>query len=171
MDNQQERPGSLETGWLIGAMEGEGCLTVVRSKWRTGKMYHNVAIILSNTNKAFIERVARNLESLGVGHHIAWYSVEQQAQYNRRVKRPMGRLTIWGCKRVAKFLSQTINLWEAKRPQAQLLLDFTKRERPYCGPEFDRFGELSRGLNQGILTDYTSNMLLHDDIVGPQSKG
>lgn len=170
MANQQERPGDLELGWLIGAIEAEGCLTVVRSKWRNAKMYHNVAIIVSNTNERFIERCVRALTALGVGHHVAWYSVEQQQAYNRRVKRPMGRITIWGCKRVQHLLKLTLEHWDAKLPQARLLLDFTYHHSPYCGPIFDRYGELSRKLNQGILTDYTSDMLMHEDIVGPQPK-
>ena len=157
MDNQQERPSDLELGWLVGALESEGCLTIVRSKWTNGKMYYNVAVIVCNTNKRFIERCVRSLTGLGVGHHVSWYSVEQQQKYNRRVKRPMGRITIWGKRRVRDLLDNTKGLWEAKAGQANLLAEFVALPSPCTGPVCDKLGEISKALNQGILTDYTPN--------------
>ena len=155
MADQQERPSDLDLGWLIGATEGEGCFTVLRSKWRHDQIYYSIAVIISNTHPEFIEKLARILTEARVGHHVRWRSVEQQLAHSRLVKRPLAQVTIWGVGRVKQFLGLTEGLWTSKRRQADVLTEFSALPRPYKGAAFETLYERNKALNKGILTDYT----------------
>jgi len=155
MDNQQERPSDLEIGWLVGAIESEGCFSVLRHTYHKGNLYYNLLLIISNTNSKFIEKVARILKKAGVGHHIRWRSVEQLQAYNKRAKRPQATVTIWGQKRLRPLLDLTSGLWGAKAGQVECIEQAIKLGSPRRGPEFEKLWKACSDLNQGILTDFT----------------
>jgi len=117
MGNQQATP--FELGWLVGAIDGEGCIGISRRNKR-GKLGFTLKphVQIANCDKTFIDRCTTILEKINVPFHVSFY-----AGKNRR--RESWQIAIAGLKRVDKILPQIAEfLCEEKREKALLVQEY-----------------------------------------------
>jgi hypothetical protein len=136
MDNQQERLFNL--GWLIGIIDGEG--GVMLHTVKKGNGYYAPAIYIGNTNLAIVDKVSKILTDLDVGHHILSKTLKSGKEFKS--------VRIYGLKRTHKLLSQTIQYFECKKRQAEILLEYASirfskyPKEPLDSREHSLFNEL-----------------------------
>lgn len=112
--SQTERAPSVDLDWLIGIFEAEGSFSLCMNH----RDRVNYQISISNTNSRIMEKVMKNLFSLGCPYHV-----------NSRVRegrKNITDVTVAGMKRCQKFLLVTKNKWLARRNQRRtsLMLEF-----------------------------------------------
>lgn len=111
-DNQQERLFNL--GWLVGILDGEGafCLHVVKK----GNGYYAPAIYVGNTNLAIVDKVEKILKDLDVPYHVLSKILKSGKEFRS--------IRIYGLKRTSNLLNKTIQYYECKKRQADIMLEY-----------------------------------------------
>lgn len=160
MGNQQVT--TLELGWLIGAIDGEGCVGITkrnRTNTRNGftlKPHVQVA----NCDRSFIERYCAGLHGLGVPFHVSF------TQNKNPKRRDNWTVITAGLKRVAKLLPFiTELLCDEKREKARLVLEYCESRlndwhaAPFTRRQLEIVDRLyalnTRGRESRLLRDYT----------------
>lgn len=110
--NQQERR-TFQLGWLVGLIEGEGCITLNRSGVTKTNFGTKISPYLSitNTNDKLMQKAVEVIKSLGLPFHLT-------------MRKGVIRIEIWGQGRVKKWLEMISPYLVGKRDQADLILKF-----------------------------------------------
>ena len=116
MDNQQERL-LFEIGWFSGILDGEGCFSIYRQRYR-GKYHYRPSITIANTNPKIIEYLHQILKKLDIGHYIIWLKKPKDGNL------PVGRVDILGLKRCKKFIDKMDKFVVNKRREFIVLKSF-----------------------------------------------
>ena len=153
--NQQERL-LFEIAWLVGIIEGEGCIGVcnnVSGKYRV----HSPRISITNSDIELINACVVILKSLGLAYHVGRKTRQKEF-------RNCWNITIMGHKRVKRFLEATLPfMLGEKRRQAEIILEFTNsrlntckgtNQKAYTQAELQMLEELKR-VKSKILNDHT----------------
>jgi hypothetical protein len=158
MDNQQVT--AFELGWLIGAIDGEGCVGITRRT--TGKTFGLKPYIqISNCDRAFIDRYVYILKKLQVPYWISHYESKGR-------RRESWQVATSGLKRVITFLPTIATLLcEEKRVKAQLVLEFAESRladwhaAPFTVRQLEIYQIVAdlnvKGIEARNLRDYTRN--------------
>lgn len=130
LDNQQERQ-FFNIGFLVGMLEGEGCLTINKTVSPTKYL---VYISITGKNKQLMEKVAEIASELNLPFHFRNY-------------RQVCTIQVSGMSRCKKWLDLVYPYLIGKKPQADILLEFIAlRDRvmslhpynkPYSQKEYD----------------------------------
>lgn len=152
MGNQQVKT-HFEIGWLVGFIEGEGCLTINRIKGygKSNKLLPYISLV--GTNTASMERAIEIAKNLELPMYIS------NRSYGPR--NPVIRIEATGLGRTAKWLAVIEPYLVGKKRQAELMLEFiASREisrkkhpwmKPYTDEElaiYDQIHILNRGYNR-----------------------
>mgnify|MGYP001106398055 CR=1 FL=1 len=160
MDNQQETV--LELGWLVGAYDGEGCISLLRRKRSDRKTRYGFSfkphVSITNTDISFIDRVCRILTRLEIPYYVS-----SSNPTGRR--RPYKTVLVEGLRRVMKLLPLiTPYLCDEKREKAILLIEFCEsrladwHSAPFTERQLEIYRLISERNVKGstpILRDYT----------------
>lgn len=160
MDNHTQVT-SLDLGWLVGIIDGEG-MVELHSRYRTkNSLDLRPTIQVSNCDKAIIDRAAGIIKSLGVGCFVS---------YNRgdTTRRENWTIVVQGLKRTAVFLPIiTPHLTGEKRVKAKLLQEFVTirlgdwHAAPFTARQLEIYASIralnARGRKARNLRDYTPN--------------
>lgn len=116
----------VEIGWLAGIVDGEG--TIAFSVYKAPG-YRDIRvkpqIIVTNTDKALIERVAQIYGRLGVGAHLQTRTSRHPTAFTAAQYRPLHVANVSGFKRVARLLPIiTPNLVTSKREKGEMVLRY-----------------------------------------------
>jgi len=154
MDNQQATP--FELGWLLGIIEGEGCIGLYPGSG--GRVIHPL-VRITNTDQLLIANACRILEKAGVGHHV-----------RSSTFRPRGirhDISIGGFMRIRTLLRLLMPEWKPsdKRQRAERVLQFCEsrlskradiasrlRKVPYCEKELELY-RLDRESPQRLMSN------------------
>lgn|SRR5574341_513270 len=158
LDNQQTT--AFEFGWLIGAIDGEGCIGLSKRN-RQKSINLKPHIQIANCDKDFINRCIRILSDLNIPHWVSHYEGK-----NRR--RESWQIAITGLKRVNKFLPLIKDLLcLEKREKANLVYEFVLSRlsdwhaAPFTERQieiYEKIAELNtKGRKARSLRDYTRN--------------
>lgn len=163
MDNQQVT--DLELGWLVGAIDGEGCVGITRRNRKecakTLGFTLKPHVQIANCDIEFINRCSNILKKLETPFHISHYSAKTR-------QRESWQIVIAGLKRVVKILP-IINphLVGEKKEKALLVYEFcTSRlsdwhAAPFTKRELDLYNQVAllnrKGHKSQDLRDYTRN--------------
>ena len=111
-DNQQERR-TFQLGWLIGLVEGEGCITLSRGAVTKTKFGTKIQPYMSitNTNDQLMQRAVEVIKELDLPFHLA-------------MRKGVIRIEIYGQGRVKKWLTLITPYLVGKKEQAKLVLKF-----------------------------------------------
>ena len=119
MDNQQAT--QFELGWLVGAIDGEGCVGISRRN-RPSRLGFTLKphVQIANCDKSFVDRCTEILAKLDIPYHVSFYEGK-----NRRSD--SWQIAIAGLKRVIKILPLVSPLLcGEKREKAELVLEFVE---------------------------------------------
>ena len=135
-DNQQQTVSDFEVGWLAGIIEGEGsiCLQIHRRNSRIQALRVTPKVIITNSDKDLMEKVAKILESIGIGkwvNHTKPNNVSTLFKLNGKKTpkfREMTYIHVSGMKRILALLKQIEPcIFGEKKERAQLLIKFIER--------------------------------------------
>lgn len=118
MDNQQVT--AFELGWLVGAIDGEGCIGITRRNRKGTRLGFTLKphVQISNCDISFIRRCEDALTKMGIPYHVSHYKSK-----NRR--RESWQIAIAGLKRVNKILPEISSyLCDEKSEKAILVQEF-----------------------------------------------
>ena len=119
MDNQQLSLSDFDLGWMVGIIDGEGCIGL----WsRGGERKHTFkpGLRMANTSKAIIDKFTGMLDTLGCPYHTVYYKPR-----NERSKE-YWTVSIEGFKRLPKILPLIKDLLVEKHQQASLVLEWVE---------------------------------------------
>jgi len=142
MDDQQIR--LLDLGWLIGAIEGEGTLTlVVHRKLKRGYVYWYVVpyCMIANTELPFIEKFMKICKEFNIG----CYKMEKRATGNRKL---CYSVRIAGLKRMENLLNLIQEHLVIKTEQAKIIREFINYRKSV--PLKTPYGEYEKSLRDKI---------------------
>lgn len=161
MGNQQVRPDEL--AWLAGIIDGEGTINIVKKpdrKRKDGTRRYNywTLLQLSNTNEILIMKVIEIMKKLGTNPYI-WEKAETE-KWKKSYQLSLQRMT-----KVKKILDQIKPYLIAKKPQAEIVLNFINsrlskfqkgrgRYNPYTEEEIKWIEEIKKLNHRGNLRDY-----------------
>lgn len=109
----------FDIGWLIGAINSDGCYVLAKQYHHKSKvLYFFPSIEIANDNEVFIANCDRIIkEYFGVGIYI-----------NSRIRKKTGKIgykaSLRGMKRLYKTLPTIVEYEIAKKRQAELLLEY-----------------------------------------------
>ena len=112
----------LDLAYLAGIWDGEGCITVWRSKRPNGVDRYTCSIVLVNTNKTLIDNAERILGLVDVYpkiYHRTWKG-------NQKDNYQLTSRNLDECEKVIKSLYPYL---VSKKPQANLALKFIKSRK------------------------------------------
>lgn len=127
-DNQQVRPVSeFELGYIAGLLDGEGSIYVKAWLQRKKDIRIEPCICLvSNTNRDMIETAKNIYERLGIAFYIESRELKKKSKDGIRYQ-GVWSFYVRGIKRVKRVLDIFLPLLVAKKPQAELLLQWCER--------------------------------------------
>lgn len=161
MDNQQATP--FELGWLVGAIDGEGCIGITRRNRKdhptTIGFTLKPHVQIANCDKSFVDRCTQILRKMNVPFHVSHYEGKNRRRENWTV-------VIAGLKRVNTILPTIAPLLcEEKREKAFLVQEFIDsrladwHSAPFTKRQLEVFelvGKLNvKGTPAPSLRDYT----------------
>ena len=119
MDNQQLSLSEFDLGWMIGIIDGEGCIGL----WsRGGERKHTFkpGLRMSNTSKVLIDKFTGMLDIIECPYHIIYYKPR-----NERSKE-YWTVSIEGFKRLTKILPLIKDRLVEKNQQANLVWEWVQ---------------------------------------------
>lgn len=126
MDNQQGKT-YFKIGWLVGMIEGEGCITLSKSGKVKNKIGNKLSpyISITNTDKRLIDRAIEIVKSFDLPFYL------DQRKYNNGLKwKDRFTIQVYGLKRSKIWLELITKYLVGKRRQAEILLEFiAQREK------------------------------------------
>lgn len=160
--NQQESVSSFDLGWLIGAIDGEGCVGITIRSRRTERVKPTFKphVQISNCDYSFIERCVRILTVMHIPHYVSF------SRNKNPKRRDSWQVCIAGLKRVMKILPLIADhLCGEKREKAVLIMEFCNsrltrnKHWDYTPREIEVYEHLSslnkKGRKNTLLNDYT----------------
>lgn len=126
MGNQQAKT-HFNVGWLVGIVEGEGCITLTRGAVTKGKYGHKISPYLSivNTNKALIDKTVEVIEFFNLPFHLSTRKYDDGGEGKNRYA-----LTVTGLKRTKQWLQFLLPYMVGKKKQTEIALEFiNQREK------------------------------------------
>ena len=160
MDNPQVT--AFELGWLIGAIDGEGCVGISRRKQSHGASFSlKPHVQISNCDKDFIDRYVLILQKMDIPFHISHYESKGRRSESWQV-------ATTGLKRTIKILPHIAQLLcKEKREKAVLVQEFVESRladwhaAPFTPRQIEIYttvAELNvKGKEARNLRDYTRN--------------
>ena len=128
-DNQQA--SLCELSWLGGIIDGEGCITLLRKARAGGKVCATPYILITNTDRTLIDKVAAIFENCGLPFYFETY--ESTKNWKTRY-----RVIVAGFLRVTKVLPVIRPYLVSKIRQADAVLDLIKiRAQKPTGAPYD----------------------------------
>lgn len=112
--NQQERRAFI-LGWLVGMIEGEGCITLNRTGVTKTKFGTKIGpyISITNMNDLLIQKAIEYIKELELPFHLY-------------IRKGVLRIEIFGQRRVKKWLELIKPFLVGKKQQAEQVLNFIK---------------------------------------------
>ena len=119
----------IELGWLAGVIDGEGTIAFsVYTLRHNGKIVNNVRVkpqlIVTNTDKALVERVSDILSRCGIGAHFQTRTQHGRGFAKTSKYRPLHVANVSGFKRAKKALELVGPHLVSKRVKAELVLRY-----------------------------------------------
>jgi hypothetical protein len=160
MDNQQVT--GFELGWLVGAIDGEGCVGISRRQQSHGKSFGlKPHIQIANCDKDFIDRYVLILDKLAVPYWISHHEAKGRRNESWQVATS-------GLKRTIKLLPTIANLLcKEKRTKALLVQEFVESRlsdwhaAPFTPRQLEIYQIVAdlnvKGFVSRNLRDYTRN--------------
>lgn len=150
MDNQQVKT-TFDIGWLVGFIEGEGCITLNRHGYN-GRHKIQPYISITGTNRMSMDKAIEIAKQLELPFYVS------ERNYSKKILKKAIRIEVSGLGRAEKWLNIIEPYLVGKLPQAQVMRLFlesrkkTLKEHPCLKPYTDE--ELSlyeqiHALNQG----------------------
>jgi hypothetical protein len=161
-----------EMGWLAGIIDGEGTIVLFVGFRKGGKL--NTAspqVIIGNTEKVMIEKVADIYGRLGVGVHIYHHEPKSACGVPGRVLskyKTMYHASVVGFQRTQKLLTViSPYLITVKRQKAEAVLRFIEQR----GKKIFKDGKFRCGQFQGSKYDIDDLTMIRDIVAsGSRSK-
>lgn len=137
-DNQQQTVSDFEIGWLAGIIEGEGSIVLPIHKRVVGKtekgrrqnLRVTPRIIITNTDKALIEKCVSILDRFGVGKWVR-HTKPNNITHGKLINKSFKEITyiyIDGFKRMQKLLNVLApHFGGEKKARIDILLEFINR--------------------------------------------
>ncbi len=120
-DNQQEiRLAAARFAMMVDTDGWATIFVVQRSKVRYANLNPQVGVL--NTNPALIGWADNALTLMGVPHYVKWYDLS--GYKNSRNRKPMGRITVQGIRRLQKLMPQITPYLIGKAVQGKLLDEY-----------------------------------------------
>ena len=121
MDNQQPKIGDNDIAWLAGFIDGEGCFDfpedhvkqLKQPRWRP-------RVRIANTDQPTLIDVVNILRGMGVGHFVE-HRVPKVTRWS-----PSWCISIWGLKRVERFLPMVIPHLRTRKRHAELMVEWCR---------------------------------------------
>lgn len=128
MENQQAKIEEIELAWLGGFFDGEGSLCMMRTN--LGKFKVNgepvggfvPRMTICNTNFAILPTICGIAEQLGLPYHI-YDNMDSKTRKSHNL--PSWHFSVQGLKRMTRWLMIIFPYLKVKRPQAELLLEYS----------------------------------------------
>lgn len=121
MDNQQ-RKIEVDTSWLAGFIDGEGCFMMRKQAGaymkRINFVHYRPCIRICNTHMPTLDRVTEILKVHELPVHVS------HRKYTNPKYLPAWDVEVAGIKRAAKWLPLLIPFLYTKKEQAELMLEF-----------------------------------------------
>jgi hypothetical protein len=163
---RQSAGNHLEVAWLAGLYDGEGCLTLEKSRakgqhshdYRNINVHYIPHIGLGMTSREGIERAVEILQINGVGVHV-FHRKTEPTRWKRSIY-----VRVMGMKRALKWLDLLESYLVVKKPQAEILRAFIAQRAsqpmtaPYTSREHEIFAAIRR-LNQVGSSETLSSAL------------
>jgi|SRR5690606_25628561 len=141
MDNQQAKL-QFDIGYLVGMLEGEGCITLI-AIGRKGRKKITPYISITNTNPIVFDTFSGIAKSLGLPFYVS----------QRRIKsgKTAYRLEVTGAKRTKRWVDALLPYMAGKRRQLEILGEYyllredagsTFPPKPYTQKELDLWHEV-----------------------------
>jgi len=173
LDNQQVT--AFEFGWLIGAIDGEGCVGISRRNRHNCTLGFSLKphIQIANCDQTFINRCTNILAKLQIPFWVSHYETKGR-------RNESWQIVISGLKRVIKLLPLIKDhLCDDKKIKANLTLQFCKsrlskwQSSPFTNDELILYRDIVKlnikGTKALNLRDYTRNpnskLIFGEDIV------
>lgn len=153
MDNQQVKT-HFEIGWLVGFIEGEGCLTINLTKGINGNKFI-CYMSITGTNRESMDVAIDIAKRLNLPFHVS------ERKYSKHIEKKAIRIEVCGMSRVSKWLDIVEPHLHGKKGQAILLRQFIDNRNkvlklhPYLKPYtdedlsiYEQIHALNRGYNR-----------------------
>ncbi len=128
MDNQQTKIEDTELAWLGGFIDGEGSLCMMRTncgKFKTnGDMVGGFAprLTIANTDFKTLGYICEIVDKVGLPYHI---DDNTDRPSRKEFNKPSWHFSVQGLKRMTRWLAVIFPYLRTKRPQAELLLEYS----------------------------------------------
>lgn len=150
MDNQQVKT-LYDIGWIVGFIEGEGCLTLIRTKgYKSNKISPYISI--TGTNAVSMQR------AIDIAHALDLPFYVRESHYSSNNPKKAIRIIVEGLSRTSKWLDIIHEYMTGKRAQADILRRYIDRRnkiiklhpanKPYTDEDIDDYHQI-HDLNQG----------------------
>lgn len=120
IDNQQVKPEEL--AWLAGFWDGEGTITVFKTKRKNGNERYNASLVIVNTDENVVAHILKLLDKVGVRMHM----LKLSGGVRKKTWNDCYQLTTRNMEYINKLLPQLIPYLVSKKAQAELTLRFVQ---------------------------------------------
>ena len=125
MDNQQGKM-HFNIGWLVGMIEGEGCITLAAGARTNSKYGHKISPYLSitSTDKRLIDKAIEIIDFFHLPVHL-----DKREYHNGKKWKDRYTLQVFGQKRVKEWLILIKPYLVGKQEQAEIVLSFIEQRQ------------------------------------------
>ncbi len=121
--NQQGKM-HFNIGWLVGMVEGEGCITLSRSSCRVGKEHKIIPYLsITGTNEILMQKAAEIIRSFD----LPFILVERKSKNPKH--RDVFRIHVTGLMRIEKWLIFLMPYLVGKKNQAEVVLQYIQNRK------------------------------------------